>query len=103
MKIRKGDTIKALAGASKGKTGKVLRVLADEGRLVVEGINIRKKHTRPRKQGQKGQKIEFPAPMQISNVMLVCPKCGKPTRIAMKVQENVKKMRECKRCSQSID
>lgn len=103
MKIHKGDTVKVISGASRGKDGKVVRIAAGECRLVVEGVNLRKKHTRPRKQGQKGQVVEFPAPLSIANVMLVCPKCGKATRVGMVAGQGEKKRRACKKCGQIID
>lgn len=103
MKIRKGDTVKILTGVSKGKTGKVLKVAAEQGRLTVEGVNLRKKHVRPKKQGQQGQLIEFPAPLHISNVALQCPKCGKAARVGFIVKVGEKKRRVCKKCRQVID
>lgn len=103
MKIKKGDTVKAISGAYRGKTGKVLKVMFKQGKIVVEGVNLRKKHTRPKKQGQKGQKIEFPAPMQLSNIMLVCSKCGKTTRVCMTTKQGEKKRRSCKKCKQVVD
>ena len=103
MKIKKGDTVKAITGSSSGKTGKVLKVLRDANRLVVEGVNLRKKHSRPKKQGQKGQIIEFPAPLQISNVALICPKCGKETRVGFKMAAGEKKQRVCRKCEQVMD
>ncbi len=109
MKLKKGDMVKVIAGSSRGKTGKVLSVLAQQGKITVEGVNMRIKHSKPRRQGQKGQKIEFPAALSISNVMLVCSKCGAPTRIAMSTKEGGltaqtgKKQRVCKKCAQMID
>ncbi len=103
MKLKKGDMVKIITGASRGKTGKVLQVFSSESRITVEGMNVRIKHTRPRKEGQKGQKIEFPAPMAVSNAMLVCTKCQKPTRIAMQAKVGGKKLRMCKKCKQIID
>lgn len=103
MKIHKGDTVKIISGAWRGKTGKVVRIVAGEDRLVVEGVNLRKKHTRPRKQGQKGQVVEFPAPLQISNVQMVCAKCGKSTRLGMISGAGEKKRRVCKKCGEVLD
>ena len=103
MKLRKGDMVKVISGTSRGKTGKVLNVASEDNRITVEGVNVRIKHTRPRKEGQKGQKIEFPAPMAVSNVMLVCPKCQKPTRISMHTKDADKKLRMCKKCKQIMD
>lgn len=103
MRIKQGDTVKVISGASRGKTGKVLKVAAEQDRVTVEGVNLRKKHVRPKKQGQKGQLIEFPAPLHISNVALQCPKCGKATRVGFAVKEGEKKRRMCKKCGQAID
>ncbi len=110
MNIRKGDKVKILKGKDKGKTGKVLQVFESANRASVEGLNLLVKHMRPRKQGEKGQRIEFPAPINLSNVMLVCTKCDKPTRVAIKYLDitknntkQKKKVRVCKKCKQVID
>ena len=107
MFIKKGDNVKILAGKDKGKTGKVLQVFRDKNRVSIEGLNLLIKHLRPRRQGESGQRIEFPAPMNASSTMIICPKCGKPSRIAHKTVENEKtgkkKFRECVRCKQTID
>jgi large subunit ribosomal protein L24 len=101
MKIRKNDQVKMMIGRSKGKTGKVLRVFPDESKIIVEGMSLVKKHVRPRKEGEKGQRVEVPGKVNISNVMLVCAKCGKPTRVGNKiVGEN--KFRICKKCQAEI-
>lgn len=96
-----------IAGKDKGKTGKVLQVFPDKNRISVEGLNLLIKHMRPRRQGEEGQRIEFPAPLNASNMMLVCPKCGKTTRVGKKIVEvegkRDKKYRECKKCKQTID
>jgi large subunit ribosomal protein L24 len=106
MNIKKGDKVIILAGKDKGKTGTVLQVFPDRERASVEGLNLLIKHMRPRREGEKGQRIEFPAPLCLSNLMLVCPKCDKPSRIAMKMTEGEKgqkKFRSCKRCGQIVD
>ncbi|OIP81343.1 MAG: 50S ribosomal protein L24 [Parcubacteria group bacterium CG2_30_45_37] len=110
MKIKKGDKIKILAGKDRGKTGKVLQVFPSANRISVEGLNLLIKHMRPRKQGEKGQRIEFPAPLHLSNVILLCPKCDRPTRVSYKYSAVVKneikrtrKARLCKKCKQVID
>jgi len=110
MNIKKGDKIKILTGKDKGKTGKVLQVFAKANKASIEGLNLLIKHMRPRKQGEKGQRIEFPAPINLSNVILVCPKCDRPTRVGKKhieifknnKKEN-KKVRVCKKCKEVID
>jgi large subunit ribosomal protein L24 len=100
-KIKKNDQIKISAGKNKGKTGKVLRVFPDENKIIVEGLNLIKKHVKARREGEKGQRIEIPGKINISNAMLVCPKCGKPTRVGHKDIEG-KKMRICKKCGAEI-
>ncbi len=90
MKIKKNDKVKITAGKDKGKTGKVLQVFPSRNKASIEGLNLLIKHMRPRKQGEKGQRIEFPAPMDLSNMMLVCPKCNKPARIRFKYLEVTK-------------
>lgn len=81
MKIKKGDTVVVIAGKDKGKKGKIIRALPADNKVVVEGVNMRKKHERARRQGAKGQVIEFAAPINVSNVAIEDPKTKKPTRI----------------------
>lgn len=100
MKIRKGDTVLIISGKDRGKKGKVLEALPKEGRILVEGVNLMKKHRKPKKTGEKGQIIQLPKPIDVSNVKLTCPKCGKPTRIGHKLTEDKKKYRICKKCGQ---
>lgn len=108
MKIKTGDKIQVLAGKDKGKTGKVLQIFVTENRVVIEGLNLMIKHQRPQKQGEKGQRIQFPSPMDISNVAMVCSKCGKLTRIGtkeIKSEDSKKKntkSRICKKCNEVI-
>lgn len=102
MKIKRGDKIKVLAGKDKGKTGKVLQVFTQRNKISVEGINLLFKNVRPRKQGESGQRIQFPAPFSVSNVALICPKCGKVTRLGYKILENKKKIRICKKCKETV-
>ena len=101
MKIKKGDLVKMLAGKDSGKTGKVLRVDPTAGKTTIEGLNLMKKHKRPRKEGEKGQRVEIPRAVNISNVALVCPKCGKTTRVGYK-STGEKKFRVCKKCNAEI-
>ncbi|MFA6550937.1 MAG: 50S ribosomal protein L24 [Patescibacteria group bacterium] len=103
MKIKSGDKVKIIAGKDKGKTGKVLQIFPNERKASIEGLNLLIKHLRPRRQGEKGQRIEFPAPLSISNVELMCPQCGRPARVGFKILENGKKSRICKKCKQVID
>jgi len=106
MKIRKGDTVLIISGKDRGRKGKILRAFPKERKVLVEGINLRKKHRRPRKMGEKGQIIQIPAPIDVSNVKLICPKCGKATRVGYKIISNIKnqksKIRICKKCGQEI-
>lgn len=101
MKIHKGDQVLIISGKDRGKRGKVLNVLPKEKRLAAEGLNLRKKHVRPKRSGEKGQVVETPGLISVSNVKLVCPKCGKPARVGYKIVEK-KKYRICKKCNQEI-
>lgn len=103
MKIKKGDNVKVMAGKDRGKTGKVLQVLPAEGKAVVEGVNRTFKHAKTRKQGEKGQKIEFNGPVAVASLALVCPKCGKPTRVGWNLLEDGKKVRACRKCGAAIE
>jgi len=99
MKIKKGDTVLVISGKCRGKTGRVLRAFPEERKILVEGVNLIKKHQRPRKADEKGQIIEMPSPIDVSNVKLICPKCGKATRVGYKITEG-NKYRICKKCGQ---
>ena len=101
LKIKKNDKVVVLSGKDKGKQGKVLGTVPSEAKVVVEGINMVTCHIKPRKQGEEGGIVKREIPMYVSKVMLVCPKCGKPTRHAVKV-ENGTKSRVCKKCGQTI-
>lgn len=101
MKIKKQDTVLIIAGKDKGKKGKVLEAFPKIEKLLVEGVNLRKKHQKPKKQGEKGQIISMPGLLSSSNVKLVCPKCGKATRVGFKKTEKLK-LRVCKKCNQEI-
>ena len=83
MHIKKNDTVAVITGKDKGKKGKILKAFPKENRIVVEGVNIKKRHQRARRGGQKGQIVEYPAPMHASNVMLIYSKSGKPSRVRM--------------------
>ncbi len=97
MKIKKDDNVIVLSGKDKGKSGKVLQAMPKVDKVVVKGVNIRKRHIRPRKQGEKGQIIEMEAPIHVSNVMIVCSKCKKPSRIGYEINKEGKR-RICKKC-----
>ena len=101
MKIRKGDTVQILSGNDKGKTGEVLETIPKTSRIIVKGINIRKKHIKPKKQGEEGGIVPVECSIHSSKANVVCPKCGKATRIAMKVEDG-KKVRFCKKCGSII-
>lgn len=101
MRIKKGDNVKILAGKDRGKTGKVLRVDQASGRIAVEGLNVWKKHARPRREGEKGEIVSVTRPLQASNVALVCPSCHEATRVGAKL-EGEKKSRVCKKCGAVI-
>ena len=100
MKIKTGDNVLVIAGKDRGKKGKVVRTLPREARIVVEGVNIRKKHVRAKKAGQKGQVVEMPSAFSVSNVKLLCVKCQKPTRLGYKI-EGKGKTRVCKKCGEA--
>ena len=101
MKIKKGDTAQVLSGNDKGKTGEVLEVMPKTSRVIVKGINIRKKHVKPRKQGEEGGIIPVECSIHSSKVNVVCPKCNKATRIGI-VKEGKDKVRVCKKCGTKI-
>jgi len=101
MKIKKGDTVLIISGKDRGKRGAVLQVFPKADRIMVEGANLKKKHRKPRKTGEKGQIINLPAALPVANSKLVCPKCGKPTRVGRKVVDG-KKYRICKKCGEEI-
>ena len=101
MRIKSGDNVRILSGKDRGKTAKVMAVVLQEGRVVVEGINMVKKHIRPRRAGEKGQRVSVAAPVHISNVQLVCPACKKVVRIGIKRKQG-KRVRVCKKCQAEI-
>jgi large subunit ribosomal protein L24 len=101
--VKSGDKVVVLSGKDKGKQGKILTVFPKESRVIVEGVNIVKRHTKPNRQNQQGGIIEKEAPINSSNVMLVCPRCNKPTRIAKKFLQDGQKVRQCKKCNEVID
>ncbi len=101
MKLRKGDTVKVLSGNDKGKTGEILEVIPKTEKIIVKGINIRKKSVKPRRQGEQGGIIPSEASIHSSKVALVCPKCGKATRVGYTVEKD-EKVRVCKKCGAKI-
>ena len=102
MSIRKDDTVIVLSGKDKGKQGKVLEVMPADRKVIVEGINVVSRHTKPRKQGDQGGILKKEAPMYACKVQKVCPKCNKPTRPAHKMLADGKKVCVCKKCGAEI-
>ena len=98
MNVKKGDQVEVLSGKDKGARGEVLRALPSEGKVVVEGVAIVKRHTKPNQLNQQGGIGEKPAAIDVSNVALVCPSCGKATRVGHEVNAEGKKVRVCKKC-----
>ena len=101
MRIKKGDTVEVLSGNDKGKKGEVLEVIPKTSRVIVKGVNIRKKHVKPRKQGEEGGIIPVECAIHVSKVNVVCPKCGKATRIGYEMEKD-QKIRVCKKCGAKI-
>ena len=98
MNVKKGDQVEVLSGKDKGARGEVLRALPSEGKVVVEGVAIVKRHTKPNQLNQQGGIVEKPAAIDVSNGALVCPSCGKATRVGHEVNAEGKKVRVCKKC-----
>jgi large subunit ribosomal protein L24 len=101
-RIKKGDTIRVIQGKESGKSGKVLRVLEGEERIIVERVNFIKRHMRPSKKLPQGGVIEREASMHVSNVQLVCPSCGQPARVGVR-KDGDTKVRYCKKCNVQVD
>lgn len=101
LSIKKGDQVKVLAGKDRGKTGKILEAIPKEQRVVVEGINIHTRFSRPKRRNEKGQKLELPAALPVAKVALVCPHCGKMTRVGHEKNERGI-FRKCKKCGKLI-
>lgn len=102
MHVRKGDTVMVIAGDDRGKTGRVLKLIPDKRRLIVEGINFIIRHTRPSQINPQGGRVEKEAPIHISNVMVVCPRCNQGTRVERRLMDDGKRARVCKRCGEVI-
>lgn len=102
MTVKKGDTVLVITGKDKSKSGKVLEVYPEDNRVLVDNVNIVTKHKKARTQNEKSEIIKKTAPIEASNVMVVCPVCGKATRVAHKEIDG-KKVRVCKKCSASLD
>lgn len=106
QRIKSGDTVVVIAGRDNGEQGKVVEVLNKDNRVVVEGINLRKRHKKAQQVGGRqipAQIVEFSAPLDLSNVMLVCPSCSKTTRVGYRFKQDGSKVRFCKKCNADID
>lgn len=103
LRIKKNDSIVVISGKEKGKRGRVLSVSPSKGSLIIEKINVVKKHMKPSRKYTQGGIIEKEAPIHLSNVMLICPKCNKPTRIGSLFLEGGRKVRVCKKCREVMD
>ncbi|MBI4698179.1 MAG: 50S ribosomal protein L24 [Nitrospirae bacterium] len=103
LEIKKNDTVAVISGDERGKRGRVLSVLSEKEMLLVERLNMIKRHMKPSKKYSQGGIIERESPIRRANVMLLCPKCDKPTRIGQKILENGTKVRTCKKCREVID
>ena len=102
MKVKLNDKVLVISGKAKGKSGKVIRIATKGGKVVVEKLNMRTKHIK-KTATAPGDRIHFEAPMDASNVVVVCPTCGKPARVGYKLLDNGKKERICKKCKESMD
>jgi large subunit ribosomal protein L24 len=103
VSLKKGDIVKVISGKEKGKQGKILQILTREQRVLVEKLNLIKKHQKPSQDNKQGGIVEKEASMHISNVMLICNHCNKNARIKIKILENNKKLRICTKCGEGID
>jgi large subunit ribosomal protein L24 len=103
LNIKKNDTVTVIAGKDKGKNGKVLRVIPKKDRVIVEKINMIKRHMKPNQQTRQGGILEKESPIHVSNLMLICSKCTDPTRVGYKILDDNKKVRVCKKCEEVID
>ena len=101
--VRRGDTVGVITGREKGKRGKVLRVFTGKGRVLVEHVNMIKKHQRPTQKLRQGGIIEREGPLALSNVQIVCTRCDRPSRTGVKILGDGRKVRTCKRCGEAID
>ncbi len=103
LNVRKGDTVIVLSGKHRGRKGKVIRVETDTQRVVVEGVNVVKKHMKPRGKVMQGGIIDQEAPLRRDKIMLVCPRCGKPARVGRVRLEDGRLVRTCRRCGEVVD
>jgi large subunit ribosomal protein L24 len=103
LHVRKNDIVKIMSGREKGKVGRVLKIDREKGRIFIEKVNMVKRHVKPGKTNPQGGIVEKEAPLAYSNVLVMCGKCNKPARIAMKVDESGEKHRSCKRCGEILE
>jgi large subunit ribosomal protein L24 len=103
LRIKKGDTVEVIAGKDKGKRGKILKAIHKKDRVIIEGVNIVNRHVRPTQDMPQGGIIENEAPIHVSNVQLVCPRCDEKTRVGAEFLDNGKKVRKCKKCNEIVD
>jgi large subunit ribosomal protein L24 len=103
VQIRKNDSVIVIGGKERGKTGKVLRVLPDKDAVIIERLNIVKRHTKPRGPQQPGGIVEKEAAIHASNIMILCDKCNAPVRVGHKILADGKKIRICRRCNEALD
>jgi large subunit ribosomal protein L24 len=101
--IKKNDTVMVIAGKEKGKSGKVMRIIPKKDRVIVEKLNMVKRHMRPGQQSRQGGILEKESPIHVSNLMLVCSKCTDPTRVGYKILDDNQKARYCKKCNEIIE
>ena len=101
MRIKKGDTVQIMRGKDRGKTGSVIHVFPEAHTITVEGVNLYKKRTRPKRQGKKGETVLVARPLAASNVMFLCKNCKRPTRVGLRT-EGTQKVRWCKKCHASL-
>jgi len=101
--VKKGDTVLVLSGKDRGKKGKVLRVVPEDSMVLVEGVNMSVKHIKPKNRYQQGGIVHQESPINSAKVMLICEKCGKPTKVAKSILDNGQKARTCKKCNEIID
>ncbi len=102
MKFKKNDKVSIISGKDKGKSGKITKVFVVDEKIIVEGINMKKKHMKPKKSGEKGQIVEIAYPLPVSNAIIICSSCSKKTRIGKKIESKGKKSRVCKKCSAEL-
>jgi large subunit ribosomal protein L24 len=102
MRVKKGDTVEVLSGKQRGKRGQVMRVFPVKGKVIVDGANMSKRHTKPRGQTMQGGIIDKDMPLPVSAVAIVCSACGRPTRIGLREDDAGRKLRFCRRCESEL-